>query len=592
MRVAPGSGRCRDPCNETMTEESLPSQPIAAESVAKPPRSGILLLLWLRWMVLRNSIRQAARERPLRLLGSAFSILLIWAGLYVMLVWTLGQVKRQVLEGIVATPLIFTFFFLALSAMLVFSNAILSYGGLFRRPESTFLMTTPISTCDVVILRFLESLILASWSLILLGIPLMLAIATVRREESLTFYPLFLGLFLAFLPIPGAFGLLAAWLLALVCPKTPRRTIILVSVLLALLGIWSVRDMIESPPSVGEWLQHFYDRIGLIQNAMLPHSWVSKGINHAMQGQPASAAFYLYVTTANALFVSVLAVGLVSRGLPAAFARAQVSGARSVRRSGKVISLVADIVFAYLPWRQRLLAAKDLKSFARDPLQWTQMAILIGLLGLYVSNVQRLWTDMTEPRLQVLIAFLNLTAVCLILATFTSRFVFPIVSLETQQLWLLGLLPLRRSGMILAKFLFAVTITLIVAMAVMGVSVYRLELPSLLAGAHLLASAAVCIGLCGVSIGMGARMPVFHERNPARIAGGFGGTVSLLLSIGLVVASLAAMGVMSIRVDWAASGDGLIGTVAVWLAGVVGLNVLAAAAAMLVGIRHVARLEC
>ncbi|HOW71240.1 MAG TPA: hypothetical protein PKY77_11615 [Phycisphaerae bacterium] len=560
--------------------------------VGRPPRNGILLLIWLRWMVLRNSACQAARERPLRLLGSAFSILLIWAGLYVMLVWTLAQVKRQVLEGIVATPLIFTFFFLALSAMLVFSNAILSYGGLFRRPESTFLMTTPISTCDVVILRFLESLVLASWSLILLGIPLMMAIATVRREESLAFYPLFLGLFLAFLPIPGAFGLLIAWLLALVCPKTPRRTMVLVAALLVLLGVWSFRDMLQSPISVTDWLQHFYDRIGLIQNAMLPHNWVSKGINHAMQGQPAPAAFYLYVTAANALFVSLIAVALVSKGLPAAFARAQVSCARGVRRSGRVISVIADVIFAYLPWRQRLLAAKDLKSFARDPLQWTQMAILIGLLGLYVSNVQHLWTDLTEPRLQVLIAFLNLTAVCLILATFTSRFVFPIVSLETQQLWLLGLLPLRRSGMIVAKFLFAVTITLVVALTVMGVSVYRLDLPPILAVAHLLASAAVCVGLCGVSIGMGARMPVFHERNPARIAGGFGGTVSLLLSIGLVVASLAAMGVMSIRVDWAASGDGLPHSVAAWLAGVIGLNVFAAAVAMLVGIRHISRLEC
>jgi len=253
---------------------------------------------------------------------------------------------------------------------------------------------------------------------------------------------------------------------------------------------------------------------------------------------------------------------------------------------------IAVVIFAYLPWRQRMLAAKDLKSFVRDPLQWSQMAILIGLLALYVSNVQRLWTDLAAPGLQVLIAFLNLTAVCLILATFTSRFVFPIVSLEGQQLWLLGLLPLPRAQMIIGKFLFALTITLLAGVGVMGISVYRLNLPTPLATAHLIASIATCVGLCGLSIGMGARMPVFTERNPARIAGGFGGTVSLLLSIVLVVASLVAMGVMSIEATGTGFGGTLTMSMAAWLGLVVVLNLAAAAVAMAVGIRHFNRVEC
>src|SRR5690606_27512361 len=114
-------------------------------------------------------------------------------------------------------------------------------------------------------------------------------------------------------------------------------------------------------------------------------------------------------------------------------------------------------------------------------------------------------------------------------------------------LWLLGLLPLPRSRIIIAKFQYALTLTTVVALAVMGVSVHRLELSGPLVASHLIASAAICFGLCGVSIGMGARLPVFNERNPARIAGGFGGTISLLLSVALVVVSLTCMGVMSLR---------------------------------------------
>jgi ABC-2 type transport system permease protein len=474
--------------------------------------------------------------------------------------------------------------------MLAFSTAILAYGGLFRRSESAYLVAGPFLPRDIIILRYIESLVLASWSLALLGLPLMIAVAYVF-DEPWTFYPLFLGLFLLFIPMPGALGMLLAWFVAIVFPKTPRRIILLVAILLAAVAGWWLYSILVSPTSSSDWLQNFYDRVALVQSAVLPHTWVSKGINYAIQGQSAQAAFYLFITLANALFASVVAVTIIAGGFTRAFARAQVSGARSIHRAGKFLRLAADVLFAYLPERQRLLAGKDLKTFLRDPLQWSQMAILIGLLALYVSNVQRLWTDLAEPSLQVLIAFLNLTAVCLILATFTSRFVFPIVSLESQQLWLLGLLPLSRAQMVLGKFLFALTITLAAAVAVMGISVLRLQLPGPLAGAHIIAGMAACVGLCGVSIGMGARMPVLHERNPARIAGGFGGTVSLLLSVALMVVSLVAMGVMSIQATRTGFGDTITASMVAWVVLVVLINVLAAAAALIVGIRHFRRLE-
>lgn len=561
-----------------------------AEATAFDPRIGLKLLLRMRMAVMRNTVRDAVRTQPFRIAGTLVSILLIWIGLYFLLWATFMQVRRSVLEGIVATPLIFTFFFLALTGMLAFSNAILAYGSLFRRKESEYLLTAPFLPRDLVIIRYLESLVLSSWSLVLLGLPLMMAMARVFQEPW-TFYPLFLGLFLLFIPMPGALGLLMAWIIALVSPKTPKRAVILIVALVVLVGGWWAWGIFRAPVTSNLWLKNFYDRVSLVQNAMLPHTWVSKGINSAVQGQTSLAAFYLWVTFANALFASLVAVGVVSWGFVPAYARAQVSGAGSARRSGRLITGVAEVLFAYLPKAQRLLAAKDLRTFFRDPLQWSQMAILLGLLTLYVSNVQRLWVDLAETHLQLLIGFLNLTAVSLILATFTSRFVFPLVSLEGQQLWLLGLLPLSRSRMVVAKFLYALTITLIAGIGVMAVSVYRLQLPLPLAVMHVTTIAAICVGLCGVSIGMGARLPVFTERNPARIAGGFGGTVNLLLSVVLVVASLVAVGLATYVNARDGLGDELTPFLLTWIGIIVAANILAAAVAMIAGIRHFGRVE-
>lgn len=564
----------------------------AAGNVCTPASAtpGVLFLVQVRAAVLKNTLRQVFQDRPLKFLGTAASLLLIWAALYELLVQSLLVVNRSVLEGIVATPVMFHFLFLALMGMLTFSNAILCYGILFKRPEIGYLLASPVEPRDLVIVKFIESLVLSSWSLILLGLPLMMALARVYSEEW-TFYPLFLALFLAFIPLPGALGLLLAWGSVMVCPRTPRRALVLVLVLIIVVGIWYFRGILATPMTTTDWLERFYDRIGLLGNALFPHTWVSKGIMNALQGRSGLGGYYLYVTMANSLFAGVVAVAVVSRRFMPAYSRAQGGRHRRVGIGGKMLAWLAELMFAYLPKTQRLLAAKDLKAFFRDPLQWSQMAILLGLLILYVSNAQRTWADLNDPRLQLLVAFLNSVAISLILATFTSRFVFPLVSLEGRQFWLLGLLPLRRSRLIIAKFLYALTLTLITALVVMGASLWRLDLSWPLRGAHLVSLAAICIGLCGLSIGMGARMPVLHERNPARIAGGFGGTVNLLMSVILVVVSLVGVGIMSYREAEAGMGEFLNRTLLFWVGATLAFNIAVAAVALVVGIRHFRRLE-
>ena len=87
-------------------------------------------------------------------------------------------------------------------------------------------------------------------------------------------------------------------------------------------------------------------------------------------------------------------------------------------------------------------------------------------------------------------------------------------------------------------------------------------------------------------------MPVFQERNPARIAGGYGGTVSLLLSVALMVASLVAMGIMSLQAAKTGFGDTVTASMIFWVVFVAVINIVGAIVAMTVGIRHFNRMEC
>jgi len=285
------------------------------------------------------------------------------------------------------------------------------------------------------------------------------------------------------------------------------------------------------------------DQVRFIQSALWPNVWVAKGIDHATATQYGQAFGYLAVTAVNSLFLSWLAIVIVSKNFLRAYGRATSLTSRLHRSAASPTGGIAGAIFFYLPLRLRLIAAKDLRTFLRDPLQWSQLLILFALMALYLINIPNLHLQIASGFMEhILIPFLNLCAVSLILATFTSRFVYPLISLEGHQLWLVGLLPVRRRQILWAKFAFAMTVTLLVAGSTMCLAMLILKLDWGWGIIHLVVTVAVCFALCSLAVGIGARWPMFNKTNPARIANGMGGTVNLIAQVCLVAGLLAIMG--------------------------------------------------
>ncbi len=505
------------------------------------PQSLLGLLVRVKTRAALNGIRQTINEAPLRLAVGVLLMVVVWAGLYTLFSLIFDGLRRTPLEATVALPLVFNVFFAAIFMMLTFSNAILAFGALFAKDESAYLRAAPLPTLDIVTLKFLESLALSSWSLILLGMPLMLAMA--EQAEDPVFHVLFIAFFLTFIPIPGSLGLLLAWAAARFFPRRLARPLaILGGTATFVLALWGLRSMHIGEAPGEDWLRMFLNRMSFVQSALLPNHWVASGIDRALGRRFSEAALYLGVTTANALFLSWLAVQVVARFFDGAFDRASTSRTEHHRPAPAQTQRRAGWVFAYLPERLRLIAAKDLRTFARDPLQTSQLLILFGLLGLYLTNMPNLRVHFSGTRWYLIMPFLNLCAMCLILATFTCRFVFPLPSLEGRHLWLVGLFPVSLERVLIAKFAFAVTVTVAVAMPAMIAATTLLKLDAIWATIHVAVSLAVCVGLCGMAVGLGARYPLLYETNVARIASGVGGTVNLLASLAMEAVVLAAVG--------------------------------------------------
>jgi ABC-2 type transport system permease protein len=237
------------------------------------------------------------------------------------------------------------------------------------------------------------------------------------------------------------------------------------------------------------------------------------------------------------LIAAVLARDLYRRGY------SRVQGGRSSRRrlGWRRADLLFHRLFFFLPSPVRLLILKDLRTFLRDPVQWSQFLIFFGLLAFYFLNIRRLSYDVQSQSWRNLISFLNLSVTALILSTFTSRFIFPLLSLEGRNFWVLGLLPLRREEILWGKFAFSSGISLVATEALVLLSDLMLRMGPGMTALHMGMVAVLCFGLSGISVGLGARLPNLKESDPSKIAAGFGGTLNLLVSLFFIFAVVTAL---------------------------------------------------
>jgi ABC-2 type transport system permease protein len=217
--------------------------------------------------------------------------------------------------------------------------------------------------------------------------------------------------------------------------------------------------------------------------------------------------------------------------------------------------------------------------FWRDTTQWGQSVMLFGLLGVYIINLRNFTHQLTSPFWINAVAFLNLAACALNLATVTTRFVFPQFSLEGQRLWIVGLAPMGLARVIKMKYWLASALSLVVTLSLITLSCWLLQMSwdrIMFFGAVV---TVMTFALNGVAIGLGVLYPNLKEANPNKIVSGFGGTLCLVLSSLYIIASIVLLvfGSMGLheRSGWAAEsvlGFALLSFLIGWLPMRLGLN--------------------
>lgn len=534
------------------------------ESKAKPSVAPLLLLL--RVNALQGWRRLLSLREQSRLLTGLIALFIVG---YVVLSFGLFYHGLRFIAkfpglGAVLTERLMYVLFAFLFALLLLSNLVISYTNLFRNRETTFLLSLPVSTQTIFRWKFIESTLLASWAFLFLIAPLLAAFGLVRGVPW-HFYPLTVFLIALFIVLPGVAG---SWLAIHVARYLDRRSFQIVAIgtailLLALAAFWwkaqSVNEELLDRRTL-EALDQLLTRTRFTMFPFLPSYWLSSSVLQWAEGILQGAAFFALVLLSNTLFFGVLAFtrfGNIFYDTASAVQSRAVSHFKFnwFRKHNHIGALeyVASKIF-FFGCDTRALAIKDIRMFWRDTTQWGQSVMLFGLLGVYIINLRNFTHQLTSDFWINLVAYLNLFACSLNLATVTTRFVFPQFSLEGRRLWIVGMAPMGLARMVKTKFWLASGLSLVATLGLITLSCYLLKMDWSDVAFFGGVITVMTFALNGLAVGLGVLYPNLKDANPTKIVSGFGGTLCLVLSFLYTLASVLLLGFGTAgfhgRTDW------------------------------------------
>ena len=220
-------------------------------------------LLWrLRFRVTRTQMRQlftTARLRTCLVIGLS---VFFWIGLFILfyagfqfIVDNIG--RTGAVYHAQTVQFIFHLFFASLNVMLIFSSAIILYTGLYKSPDTQYLLTLPTRPERIVLYKFQEAVFFSSWGFFLLASPIMIAYGIVAKAPPY-YYMLLLPLIISFVYIPSGIGAICCLFIIHRLPQL--RRIIVGALAIAVIAmvvppIWRTINSPESRLFGTEWFQ-------------------------------------------------------------------------------------------------------------------------------------------------------------------------------------------------------------------------------------------------------------------------------------------------------------------------------------------------
>jgi ABC-2 type transport system permease protein len=432
---------------------------------------------------------------------------------------------------------------LSFISILILSNVITALSSFFLAKDLDLLVAAPVDWLRLYLAKLGETLLHSSWMVALMAVPILAAYGVIYKG-GLLFIPYAVLTILPMLILPAVVGSAVTLILVNVFPARRTRDLLSIIALGAAGGVILLFRIIR-PEQLArpEGFRNLLDFITVLRtptSPFLPSEWATKAIMSYLRGGLDVQPLSLLWTTAAA-FVTLGAL-LHRQMFAQGFTKAQEGAERFIR--GGLWRWTVGSLLAPLPVAKREFVLKDVKLFFRDTTQWSQLILLSVLVVVYLFNIQALPLHRGEPVgffYVNLVSFLNLGLAGFVLASIAARFIFPAVSLEGRQMWLLRSSPLDLRALLWSKYWVGTVPLLVLALLLTGLTNVLLQVSPFMMIVSMTAMCALTLAISAMALGFGALYPQFETENAAQIPTSFGGLVFMMATIALLVAVLATL---------------------------------------------------
>lgn len=504
---------------------------------------GLIHVLTPKW----RTVLQRVREE--RSGGGGKMVILIlagvgfWAAVYGVLHKVLSYFRLDPDLGPLLAGKVLGLILLSFMSILILSNVITALSSFFLAKDLDLLVSAPVDWLRLYLAKLGETMVHSSWMVALMAVPIFTAFGISYSGGWL--FPGYVLLVLApLLMLPAVVGSATTLVLVNVFPARRTRDLLSIIAIGAAGGVILMFRLIR-PEQLArpEGFRNLLDFLTILRtptSPFLPSEWATNAVMNFLRGNPDPLPLLLLWTTAAA-FVTLGAV-LHGRLYAVGFTKAQEGAERFIR--GTAWRWTIGWLLTPLPVAKREFVLKDIKLFFRDTTQWSQLILLAVLVVVYIFNIKALPLFRGEqvPFFFVtLVSFLNLGLSGFVLASIAARFIFPAVSLEGRQMWLLRSSPLDLRALLWSKYWVGTVPLLVLALILTGVTNVLLKATPFMMIVSLTTICALTLAISAMALGFGALYPQFETENAAQIPTSFGGLVFMMATVALLGAVIAAL---------------------------------------------------
>ncbi|MEA3287253.1 MAG: hypothetical protein U9Q77_07750 [Candidatus Marinimicrobia bacterium] len=495
---------------------------------------------------MRGFLAGVFKKKRLEILVSSFIVLALILGGYRLFLSGGQFLIRQGELGEVFLERLFYLGWSIIFYLLVLSNLITGFSTFYRSPEVAFLMTMPLEDVQIFRVKFIENLVYSSWALLIIGIPLTLAYGELQGLSFPQYGIVFFTGILPFLFIATvSAGLLLLFLVWLSRFWKMRTIFVLLGLLFT--GLFYLYFSVGQQNTIltgnmGNFraLGRYLSNLSHQPFPFIPSFWLSE----LFQGS--GSVLWTERLFFSALFVSTAALGWEIISWVAGktyFASYQIMETQGKKEKKKALSRVFTLDWPGIRSPTKAMISKDIIQFLRTPQQWVQFLMMGFFIAIYLINLSRGKIHFSElPSFwRTTVYIFNFGFTGFILAALTARFVYPMISMEGRSLWILQMSPFSMKRLFIEKFWVAFfvlfTTTEVVALVSNFFLDQQMEVSILSSGFLLMTS----LALISLSLGLGAVYAQFNESNPMKISSGYGGIITVMLSLIYVGFSVTAL---------------------------------------------------